>query len=60
MTQGRGRWCALSHCVLRPWVHSEFGFQEGLLALATQSRGNICLDPFPWREASGPASNFSI
>lgn len=45
--QWRGSWCALPRCGPRLWVYSEFGFQEVLLALATWSWGNICLDTLP-------------
>lgn len=41
-------------------AHSEPSFLKRLLALAPQSQGHICLDPFLRREASGPMSHFSI
>lgn len=58
MQQGRVSWHMLPGCVPRPWA--QFGFQEGLLGLAIWSWGNVCLHPFPWREALGLASHFSI
>lgn len=37
MKQWRGSWCTLPCCMSWPWVHSELGFQEGLLVLDTWS-----------------------
>lgn len=60
MKQWKGSWCTLPCCVPPPWVHCEPGIPKGLLALAPWSWETIRLDPFPWREALGPMSHFSV